>query len=494
MMGDAVNGIKNYAIPGVVAPAINMVGKAASASIGVGLNKISEAIPFRSPTTMYRDYTIDNVIADKQKLGQENGHSGQKLDAFVRSETLKELGKQDPKNMFGLSNSIGGMISSLRGTNDQKAILGRLDEKLVKEPLANAISDSIKEVKAATEANKVPLDKKEMREAIREKVQNKMTKQGVAADSDRINKMLDEKGVFRSQIKKEGALTSSEAVQKFANDEKSKNRYLQHLEKEQHKKEEKEKNSWVKRGKNKFKFGNAHNPITARDSFLKENPNFSRKQFFMDYFKQDKTTRNKDDERIIRNAAFKFMDEENKATKDVKIQEQNKLNKAIIEASISDRDKGYEKITIEKSTQDSELNQLIIADKLANEPEDKLKANINLLKKEVETLPDPLSDEGKKDLINLSQNSTPEDLPTNKNDINDKLKDFYKGEQCAIKSKLIKLKTEQFNKENEKKKLNPIKDKSEIKKLDAELASLSDNISKEESDSKRIESQLNEIK
>ncbi|MES2677523.1 MAG: type IV secretion system protein [Pseudomonadota bacterium] len=220
--------------------------------ISSAVSAAREAIPFRGPMRRWEDRKIDNLIkAQKAKAGKTSPEADKKIREGVMAEGRKA------------------------GINDQ-ALLKRLDQKLVVEPLKKAIVDEIKKIKKNSAAKDIPLDRDEMRNAVKAKIEA-WAKLNSSLDPSKFTDLL-EKDSFKSLIRREGALTSSEAAKAFAGDAQAQDRYLQHLQQEQvtrQLKAEKSRNKWykdfanaVKRGARGIQGKAAYNPADTRKNFL----------------------------------------------------------------------------------------------------------------------------------------------------------------------------------------------------------------------------------
>ncbi|MCE3255714.1 MAG: virB6 [Rickettsiaceae bacterium] len=185
---------------------------------------IKEAIPVRGPIGMYRDHKIDKVIKQQMAKGKAEGKTGADLDKFVRKGVFEEIGKM---NKFQDGKHKGKGRSDFLGAGNQRAILDRLDRKLVHEPLMGAVKDAAKKIKKEKGAN-VPLSKDEMYNAIKGEVRDWASKNSYVGVDRAMELMETDK--FKKMAQEEGALSSSEAARIFAGNEEGKNRFLQHLQ------------------------------------------------------------------------------------------------------------------------------------------------------------------------------------------------------------------------------------------------------------------------
>ena len=215
--------------------------------ISSAISATRKAIPFRGPARRWEDYNIDNLI------NEQKGKAG-KDDAKIRQGVIAEARKA------GMSDG---------------AVLKRLEQKLVIEPLEKAAIDAIKEIKK-DKGSEVPLDREAMRNAVKAKI-TEWAKTNSSLDPSKFTDLL-EKDSFKALVRKEGALTSSEAAKAFAGNSEAKNKYLQHLQNEQvtrSLKDQKADKSWGSSSLNKVKNfarglqrNTAYNPKMARENFL----------------------------------------------------------------------------------------------------------------------------------------------------------------------------------------------------------------------------------
>ena len=211
--------------------------------IGGAIDKMREAIPFRGPTRLWEDRNIDKLIENQK------GNS----DAAIRKAVIAQTRKD--------------------GISDE-AVLKRFHQKLVIEPLKKAVVSAIEEIKKETK-DQVPLGREAMTSAVKAKIEKWATTNSL--DPSKFTDLLY-KGDFKSLIREEGALSSSDAAKFFAGNNEAKDRYLQHLQDEQvarRLKIEKSVSRWHKglpngiaRGARSLQGKAAYNPADTRKAFL----------------------------------------------------------------------------------------------------------------------------------------------------------------------------------------------------------------------------------
>ena len=210
--------------------------------IGGAIDKMREAIPFRGPTRLWEDRNIDKLIENQKGS-----------DAAIRKAVIAQTRKD--------------------GISDE-AVLKRFHQKLVIEPLKKAVVSAIEEIKKETK-DQVPLGREAMTSAVKAKIEKWATTNSL--DPSKFTDLLY-KGDFKSLIREEGALSSSDAAKFFAGNNEAKDRYLQHLQDEQvarRLKIEKSVSRWHKglpngiaRGARSLQGKAAYNPADTRKAFL----------------------------------------------------------------------------------------------------------------------------------------------------------------------------------------------------------------------------------
>ena len=211
--------------------------------ISGAIDKMRAAIPFRGPTRLWEDHKIDKLI-EKQK-----GNSDKDIRKAVIAQTRKD------------------------GISDE-AVRERFHQKLVIEPLKEAVVSAIEEIKKETK-DQVPLGREAMTSAVKAKIEKWATTNSL--DPSKFTDLLY-KGDFKSLIREEGALSSSDAAKFFAGNNEAKDRYLQHLQDEQvarRLKIEKSSSRWHKglpnsiaRVARSVQGKTAYNPEDTRKNFL----------------------------------------------------------------------------------------------------------------------------------------------------------------------------------------------------------------------------------
>lgn len=220
---------------GYAASGAGSVGMSVARATGIAgaVGKMTSGLP--NPAAMYRNSVIDAAINKATKDAASKGLKGKDADAHIRAATVAALqnrmlpkGQSDPK----LSDSSPRTMAAIG--MDLSKISERLDKKLVQDPMAKVVKDTAKKLKSQ-DPSKIPSEK-EMRQQIRDALE-KWGKDNLSAGAEDIAKHLDknntnrtpfEKGL-RDLIKKEAALTSSEAAKAFQGNPELQNKHLQHL-------------------------------------------------------------------------------------------------------------------------------------------------------------------------------------------------------------------------------------------------------------------------
>ena len=220
---------------GYAASGAGSAGMSVARATGIAgaVGKMTSGIP--NPAAMYRNSVIDAAISKATKDAASKGLKGKDADAHIRAATVEALqnrmlpkGQSDPK----ISDSSPKTMAAIG--MDLSKIAERLDKKLVQDPMAKVVKDTAKKLKSQDPA-KIPSEK-EMRQQIRDALE-KWGKDNLSVGSEDIAKHLDknntnrtpfEKGL-RDLIKKEAALTSSEAAKAFQGNPELQNKHLQHL-------------------------------------------------------------------------------------------------------------------------------------------------------------------------------------------------------------------------------------------------------------------------
>ena len=274
-------GLKGAAIGGSYG-ALGATAAVRATGVNKSFNSIGKAIPFRGPRTRWRDSIIDSAIKNAQRSAASKGLGGKEADRFVRNKTMDILMTQKVGHVSEANNNnfrtIHGQGSKFRLAGvDSEAIAKRLDKKLVEEPLKNQIKKEAAALKKEQGENFA--HGKEARQAVDNRVKEWAKNNIYGTDSQEIGKHLHN---MRSTLKKESALTTSEAAKLFANKSELQSKFMQDLQNEQFERSQKQKMAWARgdvagaiKGKLKkfghsFERGVAHNPKLAQDNFARK--------------------------------------------------------------------------------------------------------------------------------------------------------------------------------------------------------------------------------
>ena len=201
---------------------IKKMGNAMDA-IDYATGKIGRFMPFRGLGTR----VIDDAIKKAQSKANQRNLTGEEAQAFIRKQVRDELTEKrigfDRKNPAKEMNAQNIKFNALR-INEQ-AINRRLDKFLIEKPIKDKISEICKNRKM--DQNFIPTAQE--RSAIKEEV--KQWAENSRIDQKKVEKYM-EKSRIKSYIRTKSALSSSEAVKKFAGNEELKKQYLEHLEQE----------------------------------------------------------------------------------------------------------------------------------------------------------------------------------------------------------------------------------------------------------------------
>ena len=210
-LGDGVKTAGSYGISGATT-------LARKTGLADSWNKLGDAIGVRGPRTRYRDSIIDGAI--KAAQSKAGGKTGAERDAFVRGEATKAL--QLEMHMNPNRMAFAGV--------DMTNIARRLDQKLVEEPLRQALKDKAKEFKNR-DTDKIPLGK-EMRQELRQAAKDWLEKNSSATVDINGKSKADNyfaQSSFKDLIRSESEMSSSQAARRFAGNPELQNKYLQHL-------------------------------------------------------------------------------------------------------------------------------------------------------------------------------------------------------------------------------------------------------------------------
>lgn len=129
-----------------------------SGSINDMVNNAFKAIGIRNrgPRSYMRDRQIDNALSEAKQEAKNRGLEGEDKDLFIRANAMERI------NLFKANNKNEATLLGL----DNKNILKRFDQKLIKEPMKEFVKERAKELKQQG------IFGKEAREIIDGEVQN----------------------------------------------------------------------------------------------------------------------------------------------------------------------------------------------------------------------------------------------------------------------------------------------------------------------------------
>ena len=276
-----VQGGSGSGMAGGMMSAISSIAKTAGGGLGSGLGKAgglgargltsalrsagiidpSKSSKIPSPRSFYRHLVIDGAIKKATKDADAKGLQGKDRDQAIRRQAVGEL-QLLMRSRPGKMGLIGADMSSLSG---------RLDKKLVKEPLKKFLKQEAKNMntsdKFGAEATQHLKDK------AKEWANNNLNE-----GSDRVEKYLNESKSLNNLINSKGRsnIGSAQAATQFGDDKAKKDKYLQHLMNEQANYAKKKKESkWysgnkIKRAYHNIRRDEASNPRQAQNAFLRK--------------------------------------------------------------------------------------------------------------------------------------------------------------------------------------------------------------------------------
>lgn len=192
-----------------------------------GVSGLINKIPINGPQGFLRDREIDRRIDNFIAEGNKKGLKGKDLDNFVRKNIFNNKEKVDPNK----PDTVKG-LNSWRERNKNKAalydmtdkaILARLDKKLVADPLKQFLKDAAKEIRSG-DPNNIPLGK-DMEKRLREEAK-KWADKNLVGGSTSLDGHIDKFGKFMA---KKGEFSAKDAAKLFS-DEGLRDKFLMHLE------------------------------------------------------------------------------------------------------------------------------------------------------------------------------------------------------------------------------------------------------------------------
>lgn len=191
--------------------------RGAISGLSVAANSITGFFGFKNVPGgirgLVRNSTIDSAI--EKARSQSGGRTGDDLQKFIRANVLNDLRKQAADSPTKMA---------LLGL-DEKDVLKRLDQKLIKEPLKNFIEEKAKHLRSMPNA---PIGKA-MRDSIAKEAKEWAKSNYGNSDIGTISNYLDKSKAVKGLIDKSSEFSSSEAALAFSGSKERQDEYLRHL-------------------------------------------------------------------------------------------------------------------------------------------------------------------------------------------------------------------------------------------------------------------------
>ncbi len=251
-----IMGAVKGAVMASAAGAFNAAGYAAGKGMEMGrgamrasgaseaLGNLFSGFPISSPGTMYNNMKIDSAISNAKKEAASKGLTGKEADAHVRAAANNILQNQmlsKDLNDSKLSNSMPNKFA-MTGL-DSQAIQARFEQKMVQQPLKDFLKAEAQKLKNQ-DPDKIPLGK-DMREQLRTNAMA-WAEKNLVGGSAAVEKYLGKEGRdagkaggsafavaardINSVLKSSAELSTAEAAKRFAGSPELQNKYLQHLQ------------------------------------------------------------------------------------------------------------------------------------------------------------------------------------------------------------------------------------------------------------------------
>lgn len=180
----------------------------------------ADKIPFRGPRALLRDSVINKAISDGKKVaaakGLKPGDEG--YDATVRNHAMGHA--KEGIRAWQHNNKNKAALYGMTQDNIDK----RLDQKLVKEPLAKFLKQEAKKLKSLP-PGEIPLGK-DMEKMLKSRAREWADK-GLTGGAKSLEPFLKD---FKGLMKEQGKMSSSEAAQNYATSPELKQKFMMHLQ------------------------------------------------------------------------------------------------------------------------------------------------------------------------------------------------------------------------------------------------------------------------